>query len=68
LEALAVFAKRLHDLRIHPRFGPDEKGAVRGLHATQVVPIDVATIRQQYRIPQGGGLRQERLFIRRIRG
>jgi hypothetical protein len=45
VEALAVFAKRLHDLRMPPRFGPAEKGAVRGLHATPVGQIDVATLR-----------------------
>ena len=30
-QAFAVFAKRLDDLRIHPRFGPDDKEAARVL-------------------------------------
>ena len=67
-QACAVLAKGLDDLRIHPRFGPDEKEAMLILHATQIVQIEIATIRQQQRAPQGHWLRQERLFIGRIRG
>src|SRR5262249_29770845 len=34
LQTLAVFTKRLHDLRSHPCFGPDEKAPVFGLYTT----------------------------------
>ena len=61
-QALAVFATRLHDLRIHPCFRSDEKVALFGLHATQIVQIDIATIRQQQTGSQCSGLRQEGLF------
>ena len=36
-QAFTVLAKRLDDLRIHPRFGPDEKEAILVLHTTQIV-------------------------------
>jgi hypothetical protein len=44
-QALAVFAKRLHHLRIDPRCRADEKAAILSVHTTQIVQIDIATIR-----------------------
>ena len=41
-----VFTKRLENLRVHPRFGPDEKKAPLVLHATQGVSIDISAIGQ----------------------
>ena len=46
-QPLPVFTKRLEHLRVHPRFGPDEKKAPLVLHATLVVEIDITTIDQQ---------------------
>ena len=46
-QAFAVVAKRLDDLRIPPRFGPDEKEAARVLEAAQLVQVEITTIRRE---------------------
>ena len=46
-QAFAVFATRLDDLGIHPRFGPAEKEAARVLDAAQIVPVERTTLRQE---------------------
>jgi hypothetical protein len=44
-QALASFAHRFHHLRIPPPCRSEEQGPLLGLHATQRVQIDRATIR-----------------------
>ena len=44
---MTILAKRLDDVRIHPRFGPDEKETALVLDATEIMQIDIATISQQ---------------------
>jgi len=67
-QAFAVFAKRLHDVGMHPSFGPDEQDATLSLHAAQRVHIDGAAIRKHPTASQCGWLGPERLCIGCIRG
>src|SRR5712691_4062776 len=66
-QAFAVFAKCLDDLRIHPRFGPDEKEAALILDAAHIMQVDIATISQQQTPFERLRLRQKGLFTGRIR-
>jgi hypothetical protein len=43
-QALTILAKRLEDVRIHPRFGPDNKETARILYTAEIMQIDIAPI------------------------
>ena len=42
-----ILAKRLADVRIHPRFGPDDTETARILDAAELRPIDIAPLGEQ---------------------
>src|SRR5712691_12324540 len=62
-QACVVFATRLDDLRMHPRFGPDEKETALGLYAAPRVQVDIATSSEEQTGAQRGWRGQKRLLI-----
>ena len=46
-QALTILAKRLEDVRMHPRFGPDNQETARILDAAEIMQIDIAALGEQ---------------------